>query len=222
MRRHPGLGVLSLLDLRGQGEIPYRAIIVAHENVRTRLANGHYIAAFDTTMEPAPSIALPVMTFDNTTTFHLNGHTINAFHVPNAHTDGDVIVHFKEANVMHMGDLYFNSHYPNIDLESGGTVQAWPDTLQRVLEEPFSHVIPGHGALSDRDGIRAFARFLTQLAAVGRDAAARGLELEETLEGAVLDADAGYEEIHMIVPIGLDRDFVSTRAWEESTGRSPP
>ena len=78
-----------------------------------------------------------------------------------------------------------NRVYPSIDLKAGGTVREWPDTLDVVLALPFTRVIPGHGALSDRAGVEQFQRFMRQLAAVGADAKAKGLSLADTQRQAV-------------------------------------
>jgi glyoxylase-like metal-dependent hydrolase (beta-lactamase superfamily II) len=94
----------------------------------------------------------------------------------------------------------------------------WPATLDSVLLLEFDTVIPGHGLTTDRAGIRQYQTFLEQLGEIGRDAAARGLSLEETLATDQLTADSGYEPLAFIVSLGLDRPFVLRRAWEEATG----
>ena len=130
-----------------------------------------------------------------------------------------MVVVFVEEDTIHMGDLLFNKHYPNIDLEAGGTVVGWSATLDKTMELPFTKVIPGHGEITDRDGIRQYQTFIEQLAEIGRTAAANGWSEEETQVNAELTADAGYEEIAFVgLPIGLDRPFVIRRAWEEATG----
>lgn len=161
---------------------------------------------------------MPNETFEGSREIAIGGKTIRLIHPGRGHTDGDLVALFVEDEVIHMGDLHFNNHYPNIDLEAGGTVQGWSATLDAVMNLPFNQVIPGHGDLTDRDGIKQYQTFLEQLAAIGRDAAENNKSLKETLATADLTADAEYEEITMIVPIGLDRDFVITRAWEEATG----
>ncbi len=161
---------------------------------------------------------LPNETFENELQIALGGKTIKLSSPGIGHTDGDLIVHFVEDDTVHFGDLFFNRHYPNIDLEAGGSVQTWGATLTTALETEFTHAIPGHGELSDRAGVEQFQAFINQLAQVGRDAAAAGWTVEETIEKADLTEDASYEEIRLVVPIGLNRDFVITRAWEEATG----
>ena len=162
---------------------------------------------------------LPNETFEDSREIAIGGKTIRLIHPGRGHTDGDLVALFVEDRVIHMGDLHFHYHYPNIDLEAGGTVQEWGATLEATLDLPFDKVIPGHGELTDRDGIVQFQTFIEQLAAVGRDAAENNKSLEETLVTANLTADADYEEITLIIPIGLTREFVITRAWEEATGK---
>ena len=141
------------------------AIIVAHDNVRARMSAAQVISFFNMETPPAPAISLPVMTFDNTTTFHLNGHTINVFHVPNAHTDGDVIVHFREANVMHMGDTYFSSSYPFFDLDSGGSLDGMIAAADRVLTlaDKDTQIMPGHGPLASAKDLRGYRDMLVKV-----------------------------------------------------------
>jgi len=128
------------------------AIIVAHENVRKRMSVDSVIEALHRKVPASPKAALPVVTFTSDVTFHWNGDTIHAFHVPPAHTDGDVVVHFKKANVIHTGDVYFNGLYPFIDLSSGGSVLGVIRAASRVIDlcDDKTKVIPGHGPLSDR------------------------------------------------------------------------
>jgi len=86
-------------------------LIIAHDNVRTRMSASHFSSFFRSERPPSPPAALPVVTFDSTVTLHINGLTIHAQHVPPAHTDGDAIVWFREANVVHLGDTFFNGLY---------------------------------------------------------------------------------------------------------------
>jgi len=161
---------------------------------------------------------LPNETFSDRHTLTIGGKTMDLVQPGSGHTDGDLVVIFRDEGVIHMGDLLFNGHYPNIDLEAGGTVRDWPATLERVLPLEFDRVIPGHGPTTDRDGIRQFQTFMSQLADIGREAAEQGTSLEATIASDQLTADAGYEPIRFIISLGLDREFVLQRAWEEATG----
>ncbi|WP_444910433.1 MBL fold metallo-hydrolase [Microbulbifer sp. TRSA005] len=126
------------------------ALIVAHENVRKRVSTEQFIEAFKRKVEPSPPAALPVITFTDATTFHWNGDEVKVQHVGPAHTDGDSIVHFAEADVIHMGDIYFNGTYPFIDLSSGGSVDGMIEAMDTALalSGENTKIIPGHGPLS--------------------------------------------------------------------------
>ncbi|GAB4519115.1 MAG: MBL fold metallo-hydrolase [Parvularculaceae bacterium] len=137
------------------------ALIVAHDNVRTRLKEGlTRTFLFDGATPPAPDAALPVITFSKDVTFHLNGHEIHAFHVAHAHTDGDAIIYFRDANVVHMGDVFFNGRFPFIDVESGGSIDGYIAAHEKVagLIDDETRIIPGHGELATKaDLLRATA-----------------------------------------------------------------
>ncbi len=160
----------------------------------------------------------PNETFVDQHTLDVGGKRIELVHPGRGHTDGDLVVLFVDNGVVHMGDLHFNAHYPNIDLEAGGSVKLWPATLDRVMALKFDRVIPGHGATTDREGLRQFQTFMQQLADIGARAEAGAWSREDTLATDELTADAGYEPISLIIPLGLDRAFVLGRAWEEATG----
>lgn len=133
------------------------AIIVAHETVRVRLIGGGDVHGYYTS--PAPKIALPVVTFDEGLTFHLNGDEIDVIHHGGGHTDGDAIVYWRKANVLHTGDMYMKDlGWPFIDLGSGGNVEHMLNTLSRMiaLADAETVIIPGHGPLATRSDLIAF------------------------------------------------------------------
>ena len=138
------------------------AVIVAHENVRKRMSVGQFMTAFNMQVDPAPAIALPVVTFAEDVSFHLNGEKIAVSHVPHAHTDGDAIVAFQNSNVIHMGDCYWNGMYPFVDVESGGSIDGMINAVGNALKmmDDNTKVIPGHGALSNRAELQSFHEML--------------------------------------------------------------
>ena len=149
------------------------ALIVAHENVRERLDMDQVLERIgrEPATEPArPDGALPVITFAEDVTFHLNGDELYAFHVSNAHTDGDAIVHFRGANVVHMGDTFFRDRFPFIDTATGGSIDGVIAATGAALAlmDARTMVIPGHGALSTREDLRAYRDALMSM----RDAVA--------------------------------------------------
>ena len=123
------------------------ALLVAHENVRRRMAAGTFMKAFNRQVEPAPAGALPVVTLTDAVTFHWNGEEIRVFFVGPAHTDGDAIIHFVKADVFHMGDTLFNGMYPFIDVSAGGRIDGMIAAVDRVLKvaDDKTRLITGHG-----------------------------------------------------------------------------
>lgn len=122
-------------------------LVVAHDNVRTRLSSDQVMAAFDRTVPAAPQGALPVITFNDQVTFHVGGHTVRAVHIPSAHTDGDAIVHLPGSNVIHTGDLVFYGLYPVVDYSNGGSLKGMADATARLMDmsNDDTRFIPGHG-----------------------------------------------------------------------------
>ena len=159
------------------------SLIVAHDNVRRRMSSEQFIAAFKQKVDPSPKISLPVVTFAESVSFHLNGDEIHGFHVASAHTDGDTIVVFRKANVVHMGDVFFNGTYPFIDLSSGGSIDGTIAAVDRVLAmiDDRTKVIPGHGPLSDKAGLGAYRGMLAGIRDRVQAQARAGKSLQETV-----------------------------------------
>ena len=134
------------------------AVIVAQDNVRRRLSVDQVNAFSGATTPALPHAGLPVLTFPDTATFHMNGDSIVAIHVPPAHTDGDCIVRFTRANVVHMGDCLFNGRYPVIDVSAGGSIDGMIRAAELVLPtlNADTRLIPGHGPLADRAALERF------------------------------------------------------------------
>ena len=138
------------------------AHITAHANCRKRLSTDQFLEAFDRKMPAAPASAWPRTTFTSETKLHLNGEEIRLVPVPPAHTDGDVIVRFEKADVIHGGDLFFNGSYPFIDYSSGGWLGGMVAAIKTLSEmtTPKSRIIPGHGPLATPDDLRGYLAFL--------------------------------------------------------------
>ncbi|MGE0178873.1 MAG: MBL fold metallo-hydrolase [Sphingomonas sp.] len=153
-------------------------VIVAHDNVRVRMSMDQVVRG---DRAPAsPPAALPVITFSENLTFHLNGDDIRAIHVGHAHTDGDSLIYWTRANVLHMGDTFFNGMLPFIDLGSGGSIDgaiaAIETTLALANEE--TRIIPGHGPMARRADLVRYRDMLRTL----RDGVARGIRAGRSLE----------------------------------------
>jgi len=134
------------------------AVIIAHDNVLARLSTEQFMAAFNQKVPPAPAAARPVVTYPTRTTFYLNGDVVQIVHIPNAHTDGDSIVHFTNANVIHTGDTYMKDVYPFIDVGSQGSIDGFIAAADAVLSRANANtkIIPGHGALANRADMQRF------------------------------------------------------------------
>ena len=156
-------------------------VIVAHENVRRRMSAEQFVTSFAQPIPASPSGALPVVTFTDAVTFYSNGDSISAFHVAPAHTDGDVIVWFRHANVVHMGDTFFNGRYPLVDLASGGAVGGLIAAADRVLAiaDANTKIIPGHGPLGDRAALQAYRTMLVTVRDRIQQAVAAGRTLAQ-------------------------------------------
>ena len=158
-------------------------LIFSHDQVRERLTVETVIKAFNMVTPPLPKAALPVVTFSSDITFHLNGDTLRAFHVPRAHTDGDSVIHFKNANVIHSGDVFFNGLYPFIDVDHGGTVKGMIQAADAVLElaDGNTKIIPGHGPLGDKAQLQAYRDMLATAYERLSQLKAKGMSMEEAV-----------------------------------------
>jgi glyoxylase-like metal-dependent hydrolase (beta-lactamase superfamily II) len=141
------------------------AVIVAHDNVRKRLSTEQFISMFGKKVPPSPPKALPVVTFTEGLSFHLNGEDIEVFHVDPAHTDGDSVVWFHKADVIHLGDVYTPAGYPFVDLSSGGHVDGFIKAADRVLQliTDKTKVVGGHGALADKAKLKTWRDMLATI-----------------------------------------------------------
>ena len=179
----------------------------------------HHLQQLDqATFSGEAAALLPNETFSAEDELLIGDKTIRIFLPGRGHTDGDLVVLFVEDRTLHTGDLFFNRHYPNIDLEAGGSVQRWGDTLEALFELPFDHIMPGHGELASSSDMRQFQTFIRELAELGSYAASIDGSLEDTLVNGRLTADAGYAPIEFGPLLALDRKFVIQRSWEEATG----
>ncbi|HEV7240337.1 MAG TPA: MBL fold metallo-hydrolase [Thermoanaerobaculia bacterium] len=164
------------------------APIVAHENVRKRLSIP--TSRLGTTTPPSPAAALPVLTFNNTVTIHLNGEDVRAVHMPHGHTDGDAVIWFTKSNVVHMGDDFFNGNFPFVDRENGGSVKGLIANIDHVVSAvpDDAKIIPGHGPLSDKAGLRNFGTMLKDTLAAVQAGVAAGKTAEQLKSEKVLAA----------------------------------
>ncbi len=185
------------------------ALIVAHDNVYQRLSTPQTVRGRE--VPAAPASALPVITFGQTMTIHFNGETIRASHAPAGHTDGDTILYFESANVLHMGDHFFAGRFPFVDLDSGGTVQGMAANVGRTIEHAPADVkiIPGHGPLSTLEDLRLYHTMLEDSLRTVQAAIDAGKTLDE-IQASGLDARWS----------GWGSGFINDAAWIQTVHRS--
>lgn len=166
------------------------ALLVAHDNVRKRMSTEQFDRILNRRSPASPPGALPVVTFNDSVTFHLNGDEIVALHVATAHTDSDALVYFTKANVIHMGDTFFADRYPFIDVASGGNVNGIIAAADRALAicNPQTIVIPGHGPTTNCAGLREFRAMVLTIRDRIKAEMTKGRTLEQ-LKAAGLTAD---------------------------------
>jgi len=183
-------------------------VILAHDNVRIRMSMEQVIRG--DRVPPSPAGALPVITFSENLTFHLNGDDIRAVHVRNAHTDGDVLIRWTRANVLHMGDTYFNGMLPFIDLDSGGSIDGAIAAIETGLSlaDENTVIIPGHGPIARRADLVRYRDMLVDL----RNRVGQGIAAGRTLEQIKAERHAaGY---------GPPNGFISPDSLIETIYRS--
>ena len=171
------------------------SLIVAHENVRRRMNPAEFADLVGRSDQAAPE-ALPVVTFDQGVTLHWNDLAIEAVHAPTAHTDGDSIIFFRGANVVHMGDLFFNGAFPFIDVDSGGHVDGLIAAAEKVAAatDGQTKVIPGHGPVTDRATLVKYGEALK----MARE------RISERVAAGQSEDDAAADYVALVTGIGTD------------------
>lgn len=161
------------------------AIIMAHDNVRVRLAAGAVSGAGTPsarTIPAAPAAALPVITYAEGLKLHLNGEEVRVIHMPAAHTDGDSIIHWTKSNVIHMGDLFMlQISFPYVDTDSGGNVRGFVAAADKVLAiaNDQTKIIPGHGAIATKGDLQNHRNMIAAVIAKVEAGIKAGQSLEQ-------------------------------------------
>lgn len=159
------------------------AVIIAQDNVRKRLSTEQFHAFTKKVIPPSPAVALPVVTFAQSLTLHFDGEDVEVLHVNSAHTDGDSILLFRKANVVHMGDVLFNGMYPFIDVSTGGSVDGVVAAVDLVLGriDDQTKIIPGHGPLATKADLKRYRNMLATI----RDRIKKAIGEGKTLDQVV-------------------------------------
>ncbi|MEM6990610.1 MAG: MBL fold metallo-hydrolase [Myxococcota bacterium] len=180
------------------------AVVVAHDNVRTRMHDGLEVG--DRKVPASPAVAWPVVTFGESMSLHFNGERIRLEYLAGGHTDGDAMVIFEGSKVVHMGDDFVTYGFPFVDVHSGGSVSGLTRSVAKAIERipPDYRVIPGHGEISTVEDMKRFHRMLTETTATvaaQRDAGASLAEAQKAGVGSEYADWAG--------------DFVDEAKWIE-------
>jgi cyclase len=178
------------------GNLPFASggsTVIAQDNVRKRLETGGKAGnggSVTMDVKPAAKGALPIITFDHDVTVHLNGEDIRALHFPAGHTDGDAIVFFPKANVVHMGDDYVRYGYPFIDVTAGGSVQGMTAACEKVVAvlPADVKVIPGHGQISNLNEVREYITMLKETTVAVQAAIKAGKTVDQMKKEKILAA----------------------------------
>lgn len=159
------------------GHFGKQAPIFAHTNVRKRVKEDNKKSGLD----------LPVVTYDDGVTIYLGNEEIQVTHLPNGHTDGDSVVYFKRANVLHMGDLFFQGRFPYIDLNAGGSVKGYLANIKSLSNQfpPDVKIIPGHGSLTDMKGLMDFIDMVEYSVNKVDAAVQEGADSDEIIENGI-------------------------------------
>jgi len=187
------------------------ATIIAHDNVRKRLATDQKSEVFNRTTPASPKEALPVITFDQSLSVHFNGEDIRAIHFPHGHTDGDSVIFFPVSNVVHLGDDFFAGRFPFVDLESGGSVEGLIKNIGELVTKipATAKLIPGHGPISTLDDLKSYHRMLQQTTEIVRQKMAAGKTLDQIKTEGLPDEWKPWGE-----------GFIKTDRWVETIYKS--
>lgn len=168
------------------------AVVIAHDNVRARMSVPQAMEFVKRAVPASPPGALPVVTFSESVSLHLNGDEIRVVHVADAHTDGDAIIHFRKANVIHAGDTFFNGWYPFIDADSGGSIAGLMGAIDTMLalSDEDTRIIAGHGPVSGKAELQAYRQMLVETVTRVRTLRAEGKSVDEIV---ALAPNADYD-----------------------------
>jgi len=185
--------------------------IVAHFNVRTRMSQSNVNTFFNSTTPASPVHAWPVVTYTESMSIHINGDEVKMVHFPNGHTDGDTVVFFTKANVVHLGDDFFVGRFPFVDLDSNGSVQGLINNIGNLIAKipTDAKLIPGHGPVSTHADLKNYHAMLIETSKIVQD----GMKKKKTLDEL---KKAGFPEKFKDAGSG----FIKTEQWIETIYKS--
>ena len=187
------------------------APVIAHDNVRKRMATEQKSEFFKRTTPASPKEALPVITFNQNLTVYFNGEEIRAIHFPHGHTDGDSVIFFSTSNVVHLGDDFFAGRFPFVDLESGGSVEGLTKNIAEIITKipAGAKLIPGHGPLSTIEDLMNYHNMLVTTSDIVRAKIKAGKTLEQIKSEGLPDTWKSW-----------GTGFIKTDMWLEIVYRS--
>ena len=183
----------------GNEALGQEGTIIAHDNVRKRLSTEQRLEFFKDDSTGLAKGSTPVITFDQSLSVHFNGEEIRAVHLPNGHTDGDIIIFFTTSNVVHMGDDFFTGSFPFVDLDSGGSVQGLAKNIGEIIPKipAGAKIIPGHGPISTIDDLKSYHSMLVETTAfVQKKVAAKKSLAQIKKEGLTSGVEVLGRRIH--------------------------
>jgi cyclase len=165
------------------------ATLVAHENTKKRMSETHTLAVLNLTFAPSPAAALPQQTFSQTHKITMNGETVSLVHIPPAHTDSDIYIHFEKGNILQTGDIFFNGMFPYIDDETGGSVSGMIAGATKLLAvaDTNTKIVPGHGALGNKTDLMKYRDMLTTVRDRLQKLKSSGKSVQEAVAAKPLD-----------------------------------
>jgi cyclase len=165
------------------------ATLVAHVNTKKRMSEMHTLAVLNLTFAPSPAEALPQQTFAQNHKITMNGETVSLVHIPPAHTDSDIYLHFEKGNVLQTGDVFFNGIYPYIDTGTGGSVSGMIAAATKLLAvaDNNTKVVPGHGPLGNKADVMKFREMLTTVRERLQKLKTAGKSVQEAVAAKPLD-----------------------------------
>ncbi|MEH6589932.1 MAG: MBL fold metallo-hydrolase [Halioglobus sp.] len=161
------------------------SVLVAQVNVRERMSTRQDMKTLDTVVEPSPAKALPVITYDSSMALHFNGEDIQLEHFANGHTDGDSVVFFSKANVVHVGDHFFLDAFPFVDMDSGGNLASYVANVGALLDrfDADTIIVPGHGTkVASKADLQRFHDMILATSTIVQEGTAKGLSVDQLVQ----------------------------------------
>jgi cyclase len=165
------------------------ATLLAHENTKKRMSETHTLPVLNLTFPPSPATALPQQTFAQSHKVMMNGESVSLVHIPPAHTDSDIYIHFEKANVLQTGDVFFNGIYPYIDSGTGGSVSGMIAGAAKLLAvaDNNTKIIPGHGPLGNKADLMKYRDMLSTVRERLQKLKSSGKTVQEAVAAKPLD-----------------------------------